>query len=122
MNSFKISAVGNLAGEPEMTTKGDSTYTRFCLMGTDYAGKDEEGNTKEVTSSVWFVAFNGLGEAINKHCRKGDQLIVGAHFRANNWTDKQGQKHYDHSYIVDEFRFGAKGRLSREEYERANEE
>lgn len=122
MNSFKVSAVGNLAADPEMTTKGDSTYTRFCLMGTDYAGKDEEGNSKEVTSSVWFVAFNVLGEAINKHCRKGDQLIIGAHMRPNNWTDKQGQKHYDHSYIVDEFRFGAKGRLSREEYERANEE
>ena len=42
MNSFKLIAVGNLARNPELVAKGDTMYTRFCLVGNDYAGKDEQ--------------------------------------------------------------------------------
>ena len=117
MNSFTLTAVGNLARDPEPAAKNDTSYTRFCLVGNDYAGKDEGGAAKEVTTSLWFVAFGGLGEAIAEHGRKGDQLIVEARVRANNWTDKQGEKQYDHSFVVQGFRFGAPGRAKREELE-----
>ena len=115
MNSFTLTAVGNLAKDPECLDKGDTPYTRFCLVGNDYAGKDEEGSAREVVTSLWFVAFGALGEAIARNSRKGDQLIVDARIRANNWTDKQGERQYDYSYVVSGFRFGAPGRLKREE-------
>ena len=47
MNSFTVTAVGNLAKNPELAVKGDTTYTRICLVGNDYAGKDEQGNARE---------------------------------------------------------------------------
>ena len=122
MNSFTLTAVGNLARNPELVAKSDSMYTRFCLVGNDYAGKDEEGTAREVITSLWFVAFGALGEAIAKNARKGDQLIVGARIRANNWTDKQGEKQYDHSFIVQGFRFGAPGRVKREEFDARRED
>jgi single-strand DNA-binding protein len=115
MNSFTVTAVGNLAKNPELASKGDSTYTRLCLVGNDYAGKDDQGNPRETVTSLWFVAFENLGEAIAKNARKGDQLIVQAQIRANNWTDKEGEKQYDHSYVVQSFRFGAPGKIKREE-------
>ena len=121
MNSFNLTAVGNLAKNPELATKGDTTYTRFCLVGNDYAGKDEHGNAREVTTSLWFVAFENLGEAIAKNARKGDQLIVQAQIRSNNWTDKDGEKQYDYSFVVQNFRFGAPGRAKREELARREE-
>jgi single-strand DNA-binding protein len=117
MNSFTLTAIGNLAKDPEGSVKGDTTYTRFCLVGSDFAGKDEEGTAREIATSVWFVAFGGLGEAIAKNGRKGDQLIVEARIRANNWTDEQGEKQYDYSFIVSGFRFGAPGRQKREEFD-----
>jgi single-strand DNA-binding protein len=61
------------------------------------------------------VAFDSLGEAIAKNARKGDQLVLQAQVRANNWTDKEGEKQYDHSFVVQTFRFGAPGRAKREE-------
>jgi single-strand DNA-binding protein len=122
MNSFTLTAVGNLARNPELVAKNDTSYTRFCLVGNDYAGKDEEGAAREIVSSVWFVAFGALGEAIARNARKGDQLIVAARVRSNNWTDKQGEKQYDHSFIVDGFRFGAPGKLKREEREARRDE
>jgi single-strand DNA-binding protein len=115
MNSFTVTAVGNLARDPELAVKGDTTYTRICLVGNDYAGKDEQGNPREIVTSLWFVAFESLGEAIANNARKGDQLIVTAQIRANNWTDKEGEKQYDYSYVIQSFRFGAPGKIKREE-------
>lgn len=117
MNSFTLTAVGNLARNPELVAKNGTSYTRFCLVGDDYAGKDEEGAAREVTTSLWFVAFGPLGEALARNSRTGDQLIVEARVRASNWTDKQGEKQYDHSFIAEGFRFGAPGKLKREELE-----
>jgi len=122
MNSFTLLAVGNLARNPELVAKGDTLYTRFCLVGNDYAGKDEEGAARELITSLWFVAFGALGEALAKNARKGDQLILEARIRSNNWTDKQGEKQYDHSFIVLGFRFGAPGRVKREELDARRED
>jgi single-strand DNA-binding protein len=115
MNSFTLTAVGHMARNPEVIAKGDSACTRFCLIGNDYGGKDEEGVAREVTTSVWFVAFGAIGDSIAQHSRKGDQLIVEARVRSNIWTDKQGEKQYDHSFIVQGFKFGAPGKVKREE-------
>jgi single-strand DNA-binding protein len=115
MNSFTLTAVGNLARNPELVTKGEKSHARFCLVGNDYAGKDEEGAAREVTTSLWFVAFGAMGEAIAHNSRKGDQLIVDARVRSSNWTDDQGEKQYDHSFIVQGFRFGAPGKIKRGE-------
>ncbi len=122
MKSFTLTAVGNLARNPELVAKNDTSYTRFCLVGNDYAGKDEEGAAREVTTSIWFVAFGALGESLARNARKGDQLIVEAHVRANNWTDKQGEKQFDHSFIADGFRFGAPGKMKREERDARHDE
>jgi single-strand DNA-binding protein len=116
MNSFTLLAVGNLGRNPELVAKGDVTYTRFVLLGTDYR-RDDEGGSREFVTSLWFVAFGPIGETIARNARKGDQLLVQAQVRANNWIDKHGEKQYDHSFIVDRFRFGAPGKLKREEFD-----
>jgi hypothetical protein len=103
VNSFTLNAVGNLARNPDFVAKNDMSYARFCLVGNDYAGKDEGGEAREVTTSLWFVAFGAMGEALARNARKGDQLVVQARVRANNWTDKQGEKQYDHSFVAREY-------------------
>ena len=122
MNSFTVTAVGNLAKNPELIAKGDTAYTRLCLIGNDYAGEDEDGAAREIVTSLWFVAFGSLGEAIARNARKGDQLILDARIRANNWTDQQGERQYDYSFVVDGFRFGAPGKVKREELDSRSEE
>ncbi len=122
MNSFTVTAVGNLAKDPELAVKGDTTYTKICLVGNDYAGKDEHGNAREAVTTLWFVAFESLGEVIAKNARKGDQLILQAHIRSNNWTNTNGEKQYDHSFVIQSFRFGAPGKIKREELAARREE
>jgi single-strand DNA-binding protein len=115
MNSFTLTAIGNLSRNPELTVKGDRTYAKLCLIGNDYAGKDEEGGVREIATTIWFTAFGPLGETIARTARKGDQLIVDAQVRADNWTDKEGERHYDYNFVVQGFRFGAPGKAKREE-------
>jgi single-strand DNA-binding protein len=114
--------VGNLARDPELAAHNDKSYARFCLVGNDYAGKDEDGAAREAVTTVWFTAFGVLGEALARTARKGDQLILEARVRSNNWTDKQGDKQYDYSFVVEGFRFGAPGKIKREELEARRDE
>jgi single-stranded DNA-binding protein len=122
MNSFTLTAIGQLAKTPELISRAEGPYTRFCLIGNDHGGKAEDGSTRELTTSLWFVAFGALAETIARGARTGDQLILEAHIRANNWTDKQGERQYDYSFIVEGFRFGTPGKLKREELESRREE
>lgn len=117
MDSFKVTAIGNLAKNPELEAGGEHPYARFCLIGNDYAGRDDTGEAREVVTSVWFVAFGAVGEALARSARKGDQLMVEARIRANNWTDPQGERQYGYSFVVEGFRFGAPGKAKREEFE-----
>lgn len=119
MNSFTLRAVGHLANTPEIASKGDVTYTRLHLIGNDYAGKDHDGAAREVVTGVWFVAFGMLAETLVRTCRKGDQLILEARIRADNWIDAEGEKQYDYSFVVDGFKFGAPGKTKREELDAA---
>jgi single-strand DNA-binding protein len=116
MNSFTLTAVGNLAQDPVLASRTDGSTARFRLLGDDYAGRDEHGAPREVVTGVWFVAFDAVAETIAANARKGDQLILHAQIRSNDWTDKLGEKHYDHSFIVKSFRFGAPGRASRAQF------
>jgi single-stranded DNA-binding protein len=116
MNSFCLTAVGNLARSPEWLDEGDVPCARFCLVGNDYAGKDDKGAARVIVTSLWFVAFGAVGAAIARHSQKGDQLIVEARVQVDNREGRQGEKPYDHAFIVEGFRFGAPSRISREEF------
>ncbi len=57
MNSFKLTAVGQLARNPELSTRGDITFARFCLVGDDTIADSERVGPREVITSIWFLAF-----------------------------------------------------------------
>jgi len=112
MNSFTLTAIGSLTRDPDMSSKGDKLYTRFQLVGNDYAGRSEEGGAREITTSVQFVAFGALAEAIALNARKGDQLIVDAQMRADNWTDALGEKKFGYAFIAQGFRLAHREKSS----------
>ena len=108
MNSFRLTAVGELARNPELSIKGDITFARFCLVGNDEVAEGERDGPREVVTSLWFLAFGEIATTIVQGSGKGDQLILEARVIANNWTDKQGERQHGHTFIVTEFRFGAR--------------
>ena len=109
MNSFTLVGVGTLAGNPEVIAKGDISYVRFCLLGTDHVEYDAKaGRAGRVFTSVCFMAFDEIADRIARNSRKGDQLIVEARVSPRFWIDNQGESHCESAFIVTGFRFGAK--------------
>ena len=108
MNSFKLTAVGNLARNPELETTGDATFARFCLVGNDEAEDGEQVTPRHVATSLWFFAFGDIALTIARHASKGDQLILEARVVANQWTNQGGEKQLGHTFIVTGFKFGAR--------------
>ena len=107
MNSFKLTAIGELARNPEWIQKGDITFARFCLVGYDAVSASEPDGPREAVTSLWFIAFSEIATAIASHAGKGDQLILEARVVAHQWTDSQGDKQHGHTFIVTGFMFGA---------------
>ena len=108
MNCFKLTAVANLARNPELSTKGEVTFARFCLFGNDEVVEGGEGPSQEVVTSLWFLAFGEIATAIAQHARKGDQLILEARVITTHWINKQRERQHGTVFIVTGFRFGAR--------------
>jgi single-strand DNA-binding protein len=109
VNSFRLTAVGCLAHNPELSTKGEITCARFCLVGYDYVSDGEKDDgPREVVTILWFFAYGAIASTIAPNARKGDQLILEARVVANHWTDKGGERQYGHSFIVTGVKFGAR--------------
>lgn len=105
---------GRLAAAPDVHEHGETTVARFRLIRNEYAGKDSDGSAKERTVSAQFSAFNRKAEAIAKNAMVGDQLIVHASIRNNNFKDSEGRDRYEYSFEVEHFEFGAPGQAKRE--------
>jgi len=108
MNSFKLTAVGNLARNPEVGTTGGATFARFCLVGNDEVEEGEPVGPRHVATSLWFFAFGAIASTIARNASKGDQLILEAKVIASQWTDEGGEKQLGHTFIVTGIKFGAR--------------
>lgn len=51
------------------------------------------------------IAFGKQGEVISQYFKKGNLINIVGELRNNNWTDKDGKKHYDIQVNVTEFDF-----------------
>ena len=104
----KLFFTGRAAATPELKTYSDTKVTRLRLIRNEYAGKDDDGNRKERQVSIPFTAFAGIAETLAKNVTTGDQLVVVATIRNNNF-EKDGEERYDYNFEVVEFEYGAPG-------------
>ena len=113
LNSFTITAIGNVGKDLELVGEGERAFTKISLIGNDRFGD------KESATSLQFTAFGTLAEILVRHVRKGDQLFLEGYVKNNTWVDLKEQRHYDNSFIISGFKFGAPGKIKRAEIEQA---
>lgn len=65
-------------------------------------------NGKDDTTFIRLTAFDKLAELVSKYCKKGDLIGTQSIIKNHNWTDKNGNKHYDYSFIINKISFLAK--------------
>ena len=62
-------------------------------------------NGKDDTTFIRLTAFDKLAELVSNYCKKGDLIGTQSIIKNYNWTDKNGNKHYDYSFIINKISF-----------------
>lgn len=56
-------------------------------------------NGKDDTTFIDIVVYGNVAEMTCKYCKKGDLIGAQAKVQNNNWTDSNGNKHYDYKFM-----------------------
>ena len=98
INNFTI--IGRLTRDPETRyTKGNKAVTLINIAVNN--GKDD-------TTFIRLTAFDKLAELVSNYCKKGDLIGTQSIIKNHNWEDKNGNKHYEYSFIINKISFLAK--------------
>lgn len=99
----KVFLIGNLAGDPEVKATPKGVYIANLRLATNtYAGKDEDGKSKEETEFHHLVVFGKRAEFAGQYLRKGRLVYAEGRLRTNRWTDSGGLKHNRTEIVLDE--------------------
>lgn len=101
MNRFEC--IGRLTKDPELTTTNAGvSVTRFSIA-VDRKFKKEDGTHD--TDFFNCVAWRGIGETINKYCKKGTKIFVAGELQNRSYDAQDGTKRYSTEIVVNECEF-----------------
>lgn len=99
----KVILMGRLVADPELnqTTNGISVC-RFTVAVNHPYQKDKEQQADFINVTAW----RGTAEFVSKYFSKGSVIIVEGKLQNNDYTDKDGVKHYSMQVMADNVNFG----------------
>lgn len=90
----KVSLIGRLGGQPEITTFDTGhTLARFTLA-TNESYKDKSGNWQENTQWHNVNAWGKTAERVKKALNKGQEIILEGKLVHQSYESKTGEKRY----------------------------
>lgn len=96
--------IGNMGNDPKIslkpTKKGDKEFVSFSFM--------TYGNNFRKFHPC--VAWGVTARTIFQYLKKGDFAVIEGFHMYNDWTDKQGTKHYTTDITVIKVYFDKKGK------------
>ena len=99
----KIILVGRLVRDPELnTTNSGIAVCKFTVAVNRPYQKDKEKQADFINVTAW----RGTAEFVSKYFSKGSVIIVEGKLQNNDYTDKEGIKHYSMQVMADGVNFG----------------
>lgn len=93
----RICLIGRLTRNPELKESESGTkQTTFTLA---------VNRIKDGADFINCVAWNKIAEVINKYLTKGRELGIEGRLQTNSYEDREGNKHYTTSVVVDNITF-----------------
>lgn len=89
---------GHIATDTELKlTPSGKNVVKFQIAIND--------KSKKNTDFLDFIAWDKTAEFISQYFKKGSSIFVVCHARVNEWTDKNGSKRKDISFVVEDANF-----------------
>lgn len=99
----RIILMGRLVADPELKiTPSGVAVCRFKIAVDRPYQKDKEKQADFIPCTAW----RNTAEFVSKYFSKGKMIIVEGSLRNNDYTDKDGVKHYSMNVQVDNTSFG----------------
>ena len=97
--------MGRLTADPDSAqTQSGTAYCRFTVaVDRKFADKTTGERQADFISCV---AWGKTAEFVSKYFSKGKMIIIEGSLRNNNYTDKNGVKHYSYDVVADNVSFG----------------
>lgn len=95
---------GRLTRDPECKNLPNGNLVVKISLAVERRFRDASGN--KVTDFFDWTAFGKTAEFIAKYWHKGDGVLVSGPAQNDNYTDKNGNKVYRTSFIINEAEFG----------------
>ena len=110
MSVNKVILVGRLGKDPEVRySQGGSAVTNFNLA-TSRVYKNKQGEKVDETEWHKCTAFSRTAEICGEYLHKGSLIYVEGRLQTRDWEDKDGNKRWTTSIIVENMRMlGSKG-------------
>lgn len=97
--------MGRLTADPDSgQTQSGTAYCRFTVA-VDRKFADKTTGERQA-DFINVVAWRQTAEFINKYFSKGRMIIIEGSLQNNNYTDKNGVKHYSYDVVADNVSFG----------------
>jgi single-strand DNA-binding protein len=106
-------AMGRLCEDPNVTSTASGTTIAKFSLAVDRKYKTDNGPTADFFPCT---AFGKTAEICEKYLKKGSRIAVVGEPQNNNYTDKNGNKVYGWSFVLNEIDFAeSKGETKKEE-------
>lgn len=97
----KVTLIGNLGKEPEITTlEGNISVAKLSLATTE-TYKDDKGESHTQTEWHSIVLWRGLAEMAAKYLHKGTLVYIEGKIKTRNYVDKDEKTRYVTEIIAD---------------------
>lgn len=87
----KVIMIGRLTKDPEVKKGKEKNFVTFSIAVNK---KKDEANFFNC------IAYGKTAEVISKYPKKGDKIAIEGSVNNDNYTDKEGIKHYSCNIIV----------------------
>lgn len=94
MSVNKVTLVGNLGRDPELTHTNSGMAVCNVSLATSESWTDKNGQRQEKTEWHRLTIWGRRGESVAKHLSKGRQVYVEGKIQTREWQDSDGNKRY----------------------------
>ena len=90
----KVSLIGNLGNDPEITVfDNGNKVARFNVATNEYY-KNKEGERVENTQWHTIVAWNNLAKIVENNLKKGQEIALEGKLTQRSYESKSGEKRF----------------------------